>query len=98
LQSVLRPSVEPTQNCGYAFIAEHRSSHPVRVLCKILNVHPSGFYEWIKEPLSRRAPEDDCQSELIKDAWKDSGKVYGYRKIHDDLIKMGETALSEPRR
>jgi hypothetical protein len=29
-------------------------------------VHPSGFYEWIKEPLSRRAPEDDCQSDSSK--------------------------------
>ena len=26
---------------------------------------------------------------MIKDAWNDSGKVYGYRKIHDDLIEMG---------
>ena len=30
----------------------HRQQHPVRVLCKMLSVHPSGFYAWAKEPLS----------------------------------------------
>ena len=34
--------------------------------------------------------EDQRQTTLVKKAWKDSGKVYGYRKIYDDLIDMGE--------
>ncbi len=62
----------------------------------MLSVHPSGFYAWVKEPLSQRALEDQRQTGLVKKAWKDSGKVYGYRKIHDDLIDMGET-VSENR-
>jgi len=28
---------------------------------------------------------------LIRRAWKDSGKVYRYRKLHDDLLDYGET-------
>jgi putative transposase len=28
---------------------------------------------------------------LIQQAWADSGKVYGYRKLHDDLRDQGET-------
>ena len=47
-------------------------------------------YGWVKNPLSDRAVEDARQTVLIKDAWKESGKVYGYRKLHDDLIEMGE--------
>ena len=47
----------------------------------MLSVHPSGFYAWIKEPLSQRAQEDRRQTRLVKKAWQDSGKVYGYRKI-----------------
>ncbi len=74
----------------YAFIDVHCQQHPVRVLCKILCVHPSGFYAWVKEPLSQRALEDERQTKLVKEAWKDSGKAYGYRKIHDDLIELGE--------
>ena len=27
---------------------------------------------------------------LLKQAWDDSGEVYGYRKLHDDLCDMGE--------
>lgn len=55
----------------------------------MLHVRPSGFYGWVKNPLSDRAVEDTRQTVLIKNAWKESGKVYGYRKLHDDLIEMG---------
>lgn len=81
-------------NGRYAFINAHCREHPVRVLCRMLQVHPSGFFAWLKEPLSHRAQEDERQTKLVKDAWNDSGKVYGYRKIYDDLIDMGE-AVSE---
>lgn len=48
-------------------------------------VQVSGFYAWLKEPLSLRAREDLRQTALIRQAWTDCGKVYGYRKLHDDL-------------
>lgn len=57
----------------------------------MLRIHPSGFYAWLKRPFSSRAVEDKRQTELLRDAWKDSGKVYGYRKLHDDLRDLGET-------
>jgi len=60
-------------------------------MCRCLCIHPSGFYAWLKSPLCKRAAEDSRQTELIKEAWKDSGKVYGYRKLHDDLCDQGET-------
>ena len=60
-------------------------------MCRVLMVHISGFYAWLKEPLSLRALEDARQTGLIGQAWTDSGKVYGYRKLHDDLLDQGET-------
>ena len=36
--------------------------------------------------------EDKRQTELLKEAWEESGKVYGYRKLHDDLQDQGETS------
>ena len=74
----------------YVFVAEHRPLFPVRVMCRCLRIHPSGFYAWLKNPLSNRAREDARQTALIKQSWEDSGKVYGYRKLHDDLRDQGE--------
>jgi putative transposase len=69
----------------------HRFEFSVRSMCRMLMVHFSGFYAWLKEPLSLRAHEDLRQTEMIQQAWADSGKDYGYRKLHDDLRDAGET-------
>lgn len=74
----------------YAFIARHRQAYKVRQLCRVLEVHPSGFYAWTRTPLSTRAKDDRRLLGLIKQFWLESGGVYGYRKIHDDLRDHGE--------
>lgn len=74
----------------YAFIRAHREEFGVRAMCRVLRVHFSGLSAWLKKPLSRRAQEDLRQTELIRQAWTESGKVYGYRKITDDLRDQGE--------
>ncbi len=74
----------------YAFIKAHRPLFFVRSMCRILQVHPSGFYAWMKQPFCNRAMEDKRQTSLIRTAWEESGKVYGYRKLHDDLCDQGE--------
>ena len=76
----------------YAFVAQHRPDFSIRAMCRCLSIHPSGFYAWLKQPLSNRALEDQRQTDLIRQVWDDSGKVYGYRKIHDDLLDMGESS------
>ncbi|BAU38752.1 transposase [Acetobacter pasteurianus NBRC 101655] len=60
-------------------------------MCRCLAEQPSGYYAWRKEPLSRWAREDARQTTLIRQAWHNSGRVYGYRKLHDDLLDQGET-------
>lgn len=56
----------------------------------MLKVHPSGYYAWLSEPQSLRAKDDQRLLALIKHSWLESGGVYGYRKIHDDLREVGE--------
>jgi putative transposase len=63
-------------------------------MCRGLRIQPSGFYAWLKNPLSRRVREDARQIELLDRAWKESGRVYGYRKRHDDLRDQGETSCA----
>ncbi|GAB3291021.1 IS3 family transposase [Parahaliea aestuarii] len=75
----------------YAFIREHQVQWPVRGLCTLLDVHPSGYYAWLRSPKSRRAQADERLSGLIKQFWLESGAVYGYRKIHRDMREHGES-------
>ena len=74
----------------YAFIRAHQAEFGIRAMCRVLRVHFSGFYAWLKEPLGRRTQDDARQTALIRQAWSDSGKVYGYRKLTDDLRDQGE--------
>jgi len=62
----------------------------VRPMCRILKVHHSGFYAWLKEPVSKKVKDDNRLIGLLKEAWLESGRVYGYRKLHDDLRSLGE--------
>ena len=73
-------------------MAEHRKTFSVRAMCRCLRIQPSGYYAWVKSPFSRRTREDARQNELLKEAWVESGKVYGHRKLHDDLLEQGESA------
>lgn len=74
----------------YAFIQAHQREFVVRRMCKVIGVHPSGFYAWSRCAQSARSKEDRRLLGLIKHAWFESGAVYGYRKIHDDLRELGE--------
>ena len=62
----------------------------MRRLCKVLEVHPSGFYAWRLNPESKRTREDKRLLVPIKESWLESGSVYGYRKVSDDLRELGE--------
>ena len=74
----------------YAFIRAHEDEHAVRRLCSVMAVHPSGYYAWRAEPDSARAVDDRRLLGRIKQAWLESGGVYGYRKVHDDMRELGE--------
>ena len=49
----------------YAFVAKHRPLFSVRAMCRCLRIQPSGFYAWLKNPLSKRAREDARQTALM---------------------------------
>jgi putative transposase len=59
-------------------------------MCKMLRVHFSGFYAWCLHPESARAKENRRLLGHIKQSWLESGAVYGYRKIYEDLRELGE--------
>lgn len=60
-------------------------------MCRVFRLHPSGFYAWLKTPLSDRAIEDKRLLKLIKGSYVASGATYGSPWIHRDLKDAGET-------
>ena len=50
----------------YVFILAHRTEFGVRAMCRVLRVHFSGFYAWLKEPLSHRARDDVRQAAIAR--------------------------------
>ena len=74
----------------YAFIKRHEREHSVRRMCKVMAVHPSGYCAWKAEPLSPRARDDLRLLGLLKQAWLESGGVYGYRKLTLDMRDLCE--------
>ena len=50
----------------YDFIKAQSKTYPVQKLCRLLNVAPSGYYAWLKKPLSDRALEDARLVRLIR--------------------------------
>ena len=78
----------------YAFIKAHRTEFSVRAMCRVLGVHFSGFYAWLKAGLKPQARHRHYLTGLIKQSWLESGCVYGYRKVHHDLMSLGETCAA----
>ncbi|WXM97422.1 IS3 family transposase [Escherichia coli] len=85
-RGVLRKAVR----LRYAFIRDNTCCWPVRLLCRVLDVHPSGFYAWLQQPHSQRHQADLRLTGQIKQFWLESGCVYGYRKIHLNLRDSGQ--------
>lgn len=62
----------------------------VRFCCHVLEVSCSGFYAWLKRPLSKRKTEDERLWQKIKEYWDDSRRTYGRRRIAKSLNNEGE--------
>ena len=59
-------------------------------MCRIFKSHRSGFYAWLKKPMSDRAIEDKRLLRIIKEFYIASGGTYGSPWIHQDLREAGE--------
>ena len=75
----------------YQFIEAHRQSFCVAVMCRILKVARSGYYDWIDRPLSNRACENERLLALIRASHAASGGIYGSSRVTADLREVGET-------
>ena len=73
----------------FAFIAKHRGTWPVALICEALGVSRSGFYGWLTRPRCRRAQQHEELSKAIRRSFLDSDRTYGARRVWHDLLAAG---------
>jgi putative transposase len=76
---------------AYEFIKAHRDQYSVQMMCRVLEVAPSGYYEWVLQPVSNRAQEDARLLRLIRASFTASHGIYGAPRVFLDLREAGET-------
>lgn len=74
----------------YAFIKSHRTTFSVSLMCKVMEVTRSAFYDWLNRPESARNREDRQLSEKVKKIHEKSRETYGARRIRQELVEDGE--------
>jgi transposase InsO family protein len=88
----------------YAFIQQQAAKLPVRTMCRLLAVHPSGYYAWRgtatatataaaaaarREPPCQREARQLQLLESIRRVHEQSGGRYGSPRVHQALKKQG---------
>lgn len=58
-------------------------------MCRVLGVHRSGYYAWLKAPESARALEDRRIFKEIERSYHATNGIYGSPRIHRDLRAIG---------
>ena len=71
----------------YAWITEHRDDYPVKIMCRVLEVSTSGYYDSIDRPLSARATRHEKIKRDVAQVYDESYSIYGSIKIADQLNK-----------
>jgi putative transposase len=73
----------------YVFIQQQARKLPVRTMCELLAVQPSGYYAWTqREPCEREARRLQL-IESIRLVHERSGGAYGSPRVHQALKKQG---------
>ena len=73
----------------YTVIERLRVLYSVTLICKVLEVSPSGYYAWKKRPESAHSREDRRLGEVIRSIFEESRQTYGSPRIHDELQDRG---------
>jgi putative transposase len=73
----------------YRFIQAHEQAYPVRVMCRVLQVSPSGYYRWRQAPVSRRTQANQHLLSEVARLHQQSRQRYGSPKLVAALRQQG---------
>jgi putative transposase len=77
----------------YTFVAEEQANPDcawsVTLMCRVLQVSRSGFYDWQSRPPSDREVTDRLLAAEIEAIWECSARTYGAPRVHAWLRRQG---------
>jgi putative transposase len=74
----------------FSFIHAEKVMYPVRLLCRVLRVSPSGYYAWRSRPPSAHTKRDEQLRVQIVAVHESSRGTYGSPRVHRALRADGE--------
>jgi putative transposase len=74
----------------YAWITEHRDSFPVALMCNVLNVSASGYYDSIDRPASAKAERHERIKQTVGQVHANSHDIYGSQKVAQVMRKRDD--------
>ncbi len=74
----------------YRCIHRRRYQYSVRMMCRLLAVSRSGYYDWRHRDESATVRRNRTLARLVRQVHLESQGVYGARKIHRELLAWGE--------
>lgn len=72
----------------FAWIDTEKADFPIRTLCQVLQVSPSGYYAARNRPESAHARDDRRLRVLVRASFEASRQRYGSPRVHADLIEQ----------
>jgi len=73
----------------FKFIDAEKANYPISLLCRILKVSRSGYYDWKDRSPSKRNRENAALTEKIREIHNRSRRIYGYPRVHAELRALG---------
>lgn len=75
----------------YEFIESHSDEFPITLMCDVLSVSTSGYYDWRGREPSQRQQENQQLLEEIEQIHAASRGTYGSPRVHRELQAVGWT-------
>jgi putative transposase len=69
--------------------AEKKADYSISLLCRVLQVSRSGYYDWKDRPPSKRDRENAALTPRITQIHERSRGTYGYPRVHAELQALG---------